>query len=173
MNLPTTETPKKWLAAYVKMHHERKVRDRLDAMGIESYLPIQVEVRQWSDRKKKVERVVIPMMIFVRVTPQEQLQVLTLPTVLRYVVLRGEKKPAVIPDRQMDSFRFMLDFSDHTVEMLSEMPQPGERVRVVKGSLNGLEGELITLEGKHRIAVRIDQLGFAAVEMPASFVETV
>ena len=48
----TIMTTKRWLAAYVKMHHEKKVRDRLASMGIEHFLPVQEEVRQWSDRKK-------------------------------------------------------------------------------------------------------------------------
>ena len=50
-------TEKRWLAAYVKMHHEKRVRDRLTELGIENFLPVQNEVRQWSDRKKRVERV--------------------------------------------------------------------------------------------------------------------
>lgn len=61
---------KSWLAAYVRLYHEKKTRDRLTAMGIESFLPVQEEIHQWSDRRKKIERVVIPMMIFVHVDPQ-------------------------------------------------------------------------------------------------------
>ncbi len=173
MSNPDSELPKRWLVAYVKMHHERKVKERLDAMNIESYLPIQEEVRQWSDRKKKIQRIVMPMLIFVRVDQKEQNQVLTLPAVFRYMILRGEHQPAVIPDRQMENFRFMLDFSESTVNMESEMPQAGESVRVIKGSLKGLYGELISQEGKTRIAVRIDQLGYATVELPVSYVEKV
>ncbi|MBP9031869.1 MAG: UpxY family transcription antiterminator, partial [Dysgonomonadaceae bacterium] len=84
---------RRWLAAYVKMHHEKKVRDRLTELGIENFLPVQKEVRQWSDRRKKIERVLIPMMIFVYVNPDEQRTVITLPSVLRYMVLRGEHTP--------------------------------------------------------------------------------
>ena len=90
---------KSWLAAYVRLHHEKKTRDRLTAMGIECFLPIQEEIHQWSDRRKKVERVVIPMMIFVRVSDEERGLPLTLSAISRYMVLRGESVPAVIPDR--------------------------------------------------------------------------
>ena len=58
---------KKWLVAYVRLHHEKKTAERLTAMNIENFLPIQEEIRQWTYRKKKIERVVIPMMIFVHV----------------------------------------------------------------------------------------------------------
>jgi len=46
-------------------------------------------------------------------------------------------------------------------------------VRVIKGSLAGLEGELITIDGKSIIAIRIDQLGCATVEIHSSMVEPV
>ena len=85
---------KSWLAAYVRLHHEKKTRDRLTAMGIECFLPIQEEIHQWSDRRKKVERVVIPMMIFVRVSDEERGLPLTLSAISRYMVLRGESVPA-------------------------------------------------------------------------------
>ncbi|WP_369678142.1 transcription termination/antitermination NusG family protein, partial [Bacteroides sp. CAG:189] len=42
---------KSWLAAYVRLHHEKKTRDRLTAMGIECFLPVQEEIHQWSDRR--------------------------------------------------------------------------------------------------------------------------
>ena len=166
-------TEKRWLAAYVKMHHEKRVRDRLTAMGIENFLPVQEEVRQWSDRKKKVERVLIPMMIFVRVDTQGQRSVITHPSVLRYLTLRGEHTPTEIPAEQMERFRFMLDHSDSAVSFSAGDLQPGEKVRVIKGPLAGLEGELITVEGKSKIAIRIHQLGCAEVEINASMVEKI
>ncbi len=135
-------------------------------MGIECYLPVQSEIRQWSDRRKRVDRLVIPMMIFVHVTPQERPLPLSLQAVSRYMVLRGESTPAVIPDEQMDRFRFMLDYSPEAVEMCSTPLAPGDAVKVIKGPLAGLEGELITVNGKSKVAVRLDMLGCAHVDVP-------
>src|SRR5690554_7924827 len=132
---------KRWLAAYVKMHHEKKVRDHLISLNIDNFLPVQTEIRQWSDRKKKVERVLIPMMIFVNVNSEEQQTVVRLPSVIRYLVLRGDKMPTEIPDSQMESFKLMLDKSDQPVDFSSDNIQPGEKVKVTRGSLTGLEGE--------------------------------
>ncbi len=162
---------KQWLVAYVRMHHEKKTHERLAQLGIESYLPIQKEVRQWSDRRKTVERVVIPMMIFVHVTLEERTQVVALSSVTRYMVLRGTSVPAVIPDKQMERFRFMLDFSEETVTMTSENFAPGEMVRVVKGQLSGLEGELVTINGNSKVVVRLDVLGCAQVDIPVGYLE--
>ena len=162
---------KRWYVALVRMHHEKKVAERLDKIGIENFVPVQQEIHQWSDRRKKVQKVIIPMCIFVRVTYPERLDVLHLPSVNRFMVLRGESTPATIPESQMERFKFMLDYSEQTVEMCYEHLQPGERVRVIKGSLTGLEGELITIGDKSKVAVRIDILGVALVEMPIGFVE--
>jgi transcription antitermination factor NusG len=162
---------KHWLAAYVKMHHEKKIRDLLTSMGIEHFLPVKRELHQWSDRKKEVERVLIPMMIFVRVNNVEKMSVLSLPAVLRYMALRGEHRPAIIPDKQMDRFRFMLDHADDDVTFRVEALNPGDKIRVIKGPLTGLEGELVTIDGQSSIAVRIDALGCALVRIDPAYVE--
>ena len=162
---------KKWLVAYVRLHHEKKTAERLTAMNIENFLPVQEEIRQWTYRKKKIKRVVIPMMIFVHVDAAERSQVLTLSAISRYMVLHGEHTPAVIPDEQMDRFRFMLDYSPEAVEMCSAPLAPGDAVKVIKGPLAGLEGELITVNGKSKVAVRLDMLGCAHVDVPIGFVE--
>lgn len=162
---------RQWLAAYVRLYHEKKTCDRLTAMGIENFLPVQEEIHQWKDRKKKVERVLIPMMIFVHVSVPERSLVLTLSAISRYMVLRGEHVPAVIPDAQMERFKFMLDYSEEAIEMCTAPLAPGQMVKVIKGPLKGLEGELVTIEGKSKVAVRIEMLGCAHVDMPVGFVE--
>ena len=164
---------KRWLAAYVKMHHEKKVRDHLTSLNIDNFLPVQTEIRQWSDRKKKIERVLIPMMIFVNVDTEEQQRVIRLPSIIRYLILRGEHKPSEISDSQMQSFMYMLDNSDNRVDFNFNNLQPGEKIRVVKGSLKGLEGEMVYIDGKSKIAIRIKQLGCAVVELNAMSVEKI
>lgn len=162
---------KRWLVAFVRVCHEKKTSERLTKMGIENFLPIQREVHQWSDRRKVVDRVILPMMIFVYVDRHEQKQVLTLSAISRYMVLRGESTPAVIPDRQMSRFKFMLDYSDETISMNTSPLAPGERIRVIKGPLTGLEGELVNVNGKSKVAVRLTMLGCACVDMPAGCIE--
>ena len=164
---------KRWYVALVRMHHEKKVAERLDKIGIENFVPVQQEVHQWSDRRKIVDRVLLPMMIFVHVDLQEQKEVLTLSSISRYMVLRGESTPAVIPDQQMLRFKFMLDYSDETISMSTSPLAPGEKIRVIKGPLAGLEGELVHVNGKSKVAVRLTMLGCACVDIPAGCVEPV
>ena len=162
---------KRWYVALVRMHHEKKVAERLNKMGIENFVPVQQELHQWSDRRKMVESVLLPMMIFVHVDPKERKEVLSFSTVSRYMVLRGESSPAVIPDEQMARFRFMLDYSEEAVSMSTTLLARGEKVRVIKGPLTGLVGELVNVDGKSKIAVRLNLLGCSCVDMPIGYVE--
>lgn len=162
---------KRWYVALVRMHHEKKVAERLNKMGIENFVPVQQELHQWSDRRKMVESVLLPMMIFVHVDPKERKEVLSFSTVSRYMVLRGESSPAVIPDEQMARFRFMLDYSEEAVSMSTTLLARGEKVRVIKRPLTGLVGELVNVDGKSKIAVRLNLLGCACVDMPIGYVE--
>ena len=57
--------PKRWIAALVKVRSEKAVGKKLLDLQIENYVPTQWEIHQWSDRRKKVERVVIPMVVFI------------------------------------------------------------------------------------------------------------
>ena len=164
---------KRWYVALVRMHHEKKVSERLSKMGIDSFVPVQQQIHQWSDRRKLVDTVLLPMMVFVHVTPKERMEVLSFSTVSRYMVMRGESTPAVIPDEQMARFRFMLDYSDEAVCMNDSPLARGEKVRVIKGPLSGLVGELVTVGSKSKIAVRLNMLGCACVDMPAGYVESI
>lgn len=173
--MPTNPSPqpeeRKWYVAYVRLFHERKTAEKLTAMGIESFVPAREEIHQWSQRKKKVMRVLIPQMIFIRGTRKERMEALTLASISHYMVLRGEHTPAVIPDRQMEQFMFMVDYSEETIEMFTFPLEPGQQVKVIKGPLSGMEGELMEIDGKSKVVVRLDLLGCAGVDMPAGFVE--
>lgn len=160
---------KAWLAVYVKVHQEQKMSERLCMRGIENFVPIQQEYRQWNDRIKLINRVVLPMIVFVHVTPAQRRQVLQMPSAVRYLVACGEHSPAVIPDEQMDKFRFMLDYSPEAVNVISIPIKRGEKVRIVKGPLAGMTGEIVTIGSEKRIGVCLDALGYACVKVPVGY----
>lgn len=98
---------------------------------------------------------------------------MTLPAISHYMVLRGEHKPAIIPDDQMERFMFLVDYSDETLEVFTSPLEPGQTIKVNKGPLSGLEGELIEVEAKSKVVVRLDLLGCAGADMHAGYVESV
>ncbi|MBQ5627117.1 MAG: UpxY family transcription antiterminator [Bacteroidaceae bacterium] len=158
--------PKQWVAALVKVHSERSAGKKLQDMGIECWVPTQSEVHQWSDRRKKVERVVIPMIIFVHVPQSDIRQLAFHPFILKLLTAPGQRTPAIIPDAQIQNLRFMLGQSEAQVEMRERILRTGDHVRIVRGPLQGLEGELCKVEdGKPMVAVRVDGLGYACISI--------
>ena len=162
-----------WHVVHTASRCEKKVRERFEAKGIDCFLPIQTVVRQWKYRKKRVEVPVISSTIFVHITEKQHLDVLHTQGVVSFLRLRGEQHPAVVPDKQMEAFRFLVDFSEETIEMVNENLSVGDYVTVIKGPLRGLEGELISFKGVNKIIVRLDTLGCAMVDVPSTFVETI
>jgi transcription antitermination factor NusG len=158
--------PKRWIAALVQMCMEKKVGERLTKLGVENYVPTQTEIRQWSDRKKKVERVVIPMVVFVH-TDEKTERTLRMQSFIRKILTYpGQTTAAVIPNDQIDRLKFMLRQSDSPVEMMEQHLQVGDKVHIVRGALQGLEGELCKcVLDKSMVAIRIEGLGYACVSV--------
>ena len=67
---------KYWHAVFTASRAEKKVRDRLEELGVECFLPVQTVLRQWTYRKSRVVVPVIAGLVFVRVGRQEQVKVL-------------------------------------------------------------------------------------------------
>lgn len=173
INAPNIQEERKWYVAYVRMHHERKASLKLEAMGIECFVPLREEIHQWSQRKKKVSVVLTPQMIFIHATEEERMRALTLSSISRYLVLRGEHQPAVVPNSQMERFMFMVNYSEECVYSMENPLTPGQKIKVIKGPLTGLEGEFIEMEGKTKVVVRLDILGCFGTNMPAGYVEAI
>ena len=158
--------PKRWVAALVQVHSERSVSKRLQALGIESWVPTQSEIHQWSDRRKKVERVVIPMIVFVHVQESDIKPLAYHSFIHKLLSNPGQRTPAIIPDAQIESLRFMLGQSEAQVEIRDRVLKTGDRVRITRGPLKGLQGELCKVEQENPVvAVRVDCLGYACISI--------
>ena len=165
--------PKRWIAALVQMCMEKKVGERLTKLGVENYVPTQTEIRQWSDRKKKVERVVIPMVVFVH-TDEKTERTLRMQSFIRKILTYpGQTTAAVIPDDQINRLKFMLRQSDSPVEMMEQRLQVGDKVHIVRGALRGLEGEFFKNVDKSMVAIHIEALGYACVSVSVEDIEKI
>lgn len=158
--------PKRWVAALVQMNSERKVAAKLDKMGIANYVPVQQEEHQWSDRKKKIDRIVIPMVVFVRLAQNEEDEFRRLSFILKFITYPGSKELTTpIPDEQIEKLKFLLHNADAKVSIVENL-KVGDKVRLVRGPMKGLEGELSYVEeNKPIVAIRIDGLGYACVSI--------
>lgn len=160
-----------WIAAYTRSKSEKKAAIELAKNpGIDTYCPTQTIIKQWSDRKKKVEVVVIPMVIFAEVsTEYDILAVKKHPLILKVLTLPGRKSPAHIPSKQIEQLKFMLNESDATVEFVKGNFKVLDEVKVIRGHLAGLEGVVQrTSDGQSFIIITIDLLGGAKASVNSS-----
>ena len=88
-----------WYALYTQPRQEKKVVTRLEQLAIEVYCPLLIQVRQWSDRKKKVEVPLLPSYVFVMIAPHERDKVFQVSGVVRYLYWLGQ--PAIIRDEEI------------------------------------------------------------------------
>lgn len=162
---------KYWYAVYTAPRAEKKVSERFEKEGIEHYLPLQTVKRRWSDRIKDVVVPVIHGYIFVHIHPTETKNVLNVFGAIAFV--KEFLKPVPIPEEQINRLKFMVDFSEEPIEFSMDAFQPGESVVIIRGSLQGLMGELVEIQGKHKVLVRLTSFGCALTMVPYSFLEKV
>ncbi|MFR5659526.1 MAG: UpxY family transcription antiterminator [Butyricimonas faecihominis] len=93
---------------------------------------------------------------------------------MRYLRDRETGNFLIVPDKQMNDFIFLLDFSKEMVEVVNENLKKGDKVRVIKGDFAGIEGELIRVKGHKRVVVRLEGVvSLATAYIPGSFLEKI
>ena len=163
-----------WIAAYTRPKSEKKAASELSKI-MKTYVATQTLIRQWSDREKKIESVVIPMVIFAEVSSEDEiLYVKKHPLVLKILTLPGQKQAAHIPAKQIERLKFMLHKSENPVNFIQGNIKLSDSVRVIPGNLLGLEGVVDrNPDGKTFIVVTIDILGGAKVSVNISDLELI
>lgn len=171
----------KWFVAIVNSRHEKSVAEKLQTTGIETYVAAQKEMRVWKNgRRKLIDRVVIPSMVFVKCTERQRRQIVNLSSINRFLVNRtadsgGLNKPvAVVDDAEIQKLKFMLGQSDTSVEFAPTEFRVHDNVRVIRGSLRGLEGEIReNSDSTHTLVISLSILGGATVNIQPQDVEKI
>jgi transcription antitermination factor NusG len=125
-------------------------------------------MRRWKDRTKLISLPVFPGYVFVRGTVERRLQVVSTPGV-HMVLTRGDQI-AIVPESELRAIRMSVE-GPYQLE-----PHPflrcGERVRVKRGPLQGVEGVLVRKKNQIRLVLSVDMLAQSvAVEIDAADVE--
>ena len=147
---------KKWFAIYVKSRSEKKVFKLLEDIGIESFLPLITRVKQWSDRKKKIDEPLFRSYLFVNITQKDYYNVLNVPGVVKFITFN--KQAVAVPENQIIAIREYINDSElHDINY--EDFKEGELVRIKSGQMKDLIGKFIKINGKHRIIIDIEAVG--------------
>ena len=153
------KTLEQWYVIYTKPQCEQKANDQLCKMGVEAYCPVYTEMRQWSDRKKKVRTPYFKSYVFVKLREQDRRLVFAVPHVVRYLHWLGS--PAIIREQEMQELRNFLDdtqLEDHQITQL----QPGDKVSFKKGALKD-QPAVIAEVGKKKLQLLLPTLGYKVI----------
>lgn len=164
---------KHWYALYVKSRSEKKVLTQLEEQGFEAFLPLVTHVKQWSDRKKKVEEPLFKSYVFVHSTDKEHYPILNVYGVVKFVTF--EHKAVVVPDNQILAIkRYIDDFQEEENNLKNTELKEGQMVRIIAGPLMGLTGRLKSVKNKKYLIVYIEAVGqYISVNIPRTKVEPI
>lgn len=146
-----------WTAFYTKPRNEKKAADRLLSQGFEVYCPTRTVVKQWSDRKKKIQEPVFTSYIFANINELERQEILKDRGIASSVFWLNQ--PVRIKDYEIKAIRdFLDDYANVKVEFLNL--EYGQKVEILEGPLKGEEGILVKKK-TNKVIVEILSMNFS------------
>ena len=154
----------KWFVAHTKSRCELKASDFFKKNGVESYVPVFEEKRQWSDRTKKIITPAVSGYVFFRLEKVDY-SFLNQNPYLRNIVLRLGQAVEI----RGSEIQTMKDCLKHFTEDLSF--DAGDTVKVLsgvlknkKGLVGGVEDNfLILLMNSIKVKISLDATKVVAV----------
>lgn len=148
---PVAETS--WFAVRTRPRYEKKVARQLRELGITSFLPVVRERHRWSDRLKTIDAPMFPCYLFVRISSagKARTSVLGVPGVAGFVGVGRAALP--IPSEEIEALQLLvasrLDCQPHF------FVTTGQRVRILGGCLDGVEGRVMRHDGDDRLVIAV------------------
>jgi transcription antitermination factor NusG len=145
--------PQKWYVLFVRSNQERRVADALAARSVEHYLPSYSAIRQWKDRRVKLEMPLFPGYVFVHLALIEKMKALTVPNVVSLV--GSSRVASEVPEEEVLGIR-------RGLEQGNVRPHPylneGERVIITSGIMSGMRGILLRRHGETQVVVSVESI---------------
>jgi transcription antitermination factor NusG len=158
-----------WRVLYTKPRAEKKAFESLNKKGYCVYLPCVTVVRQWSDRKKKIQEPLFRSYLFVLCKANQINEAVTDASVVGVVRFSG--RAAVVREEEMETIR-RVEAGKDGVAVVAQKLTTGQKVLIKNGTLKGLSGTLTEFRGSQRVAIEIESLGCnLLVEVPAANIE--
>lgn len=154
MSMPAASDMRKWFALYTKPQQEFKASLQLESKDIEYYLPTITHIKQWSDRKKKIQEPLFRGYVFIHADEKERLASLQQSSIVRTVGFSG--KPSCIPDWEIENLKRLLEktpdiFISHQIEL-------GTKVKITDGPFKDVIGIVCKRQEEKWFCVSIELL---------------
>ena len=147
---------KKWFVVYTRPQQELAAACKLSAMGIKNYCPTITLLKQYSDRKKKVNKPLLSSYILVQLEECNRNSVFSCPGIVRYLFFLG--KPAVVLDHEIDVMKENLKgvYKDIKVTTLTM----GDNHTITEGPFSGVSGKVVQTDNK-KVKLELASLGMS------------
>jgi transcription antitermination factor NusG len=145
----------RWFAVRTSVRWEVKVSSELSRRGVEVYLPLCRSKRNWSDRIKVIDQPVFPGYLFARFPLDQRIRVLEAPGVKQVVGIGST--PVPLDDHEIENLKTLV--AANALLMPWPYLNAGQRVRIERGPLAGVEGFVVRAPQESlRIVVSVDLL---------------
>ena len=128
-----------WNVLHTKPRAEKKVTESLKNIGVNVYCPLVEQVRQWSDRKKKISKPLLPSMVLVKNGSFNDADLFGFNGVVRFMYYKGKR--AQVTDKEVE---VLDDFVHGNYTLNHDTISIGDNVEV---PILKKEGKVIKIEG--------------------------
>ncbi len=142
---------KYWHVLYTSARAEKRAEARLREVGVETFLPLHMVKRKWSDRVKVVEQPLFSSYIFVNCDDYKLRQLPFIYGVSRIVYYNG--RPAIVKQVEIDAIKEFLEIARNR-----EIIASGDEVEILCGPLKSKSGKVIEVNEKYA-KLTIEELG--------------
>jgi len=168
--MPLETDTRRWFALQVRTRWESSTAVLLSGKGYEALLPTYKTKKRWNGRLSEIDAPLFPGYVFCRFDALKRLPVLVTPGVIS-VVGRG-RVPLPVDDSEITAIQTVVGSG------LRAEPWPylelGQKIRIERDALAGLEGILVNFKGSNRIVVSVTLLHRSvALEIDRSCVKSV
>lgn len=148
----------------LRSNFEKRVHFQLEGKAVDSFLPLIEKTHVWNDRKKRLMEPLFRGYIFVRTDLRNRWDILETDGVVRFVGIANV--PSRIPDREIEYVRRAVGQAVNIRR--EEYVVAGERVAVVSGPLQGIEGFVVRTKSSSRVVISLHVIARAvSVEVDA------
>ena len=164
-------TEPRWFAVYTRFKREKVVWSELKEKGIEGFLPIQKLLRQYGRKRRWVELPLFSCYVFVKITKKEYVSVLSTQGVVRFI--HFSRNIISIPESEIQLIKRILKM-ENLIEVEQHKFQVGEAVEIIAGSLLGMKGKLLEIQGKNKVLIELVHLGYTLkMDLPKSILKRI
>lgn len=146
-----------WYVIYTQSRYEKKIAQKLNEQNFKVDLPFNTEVSQWSDRKKKIEKPLFSSYVFVYLDSlKDYSKAMSIDGVVLFIKFGG--RLVRVLDEEINKIKIFLNHFSQVELKHSLDLNIGEIKRINSGPFENYECEIIKIDNKHKICVRIGSL---------------